>query len=802
MVQKPRDRATLARDYPDATWRQKFLELLAIVDLLTHCVIEYNFKTSDELNRALVLSDAGKKVRDQLITKESVDPKDANLLCLLGLVHLDPLIDIDKIDVDRVVEALAPYVLDRRIKFPLIFGRALYDAATALIPEERPVLRHEDTLRLLEGKTQGVFHTGPFLVGPFGIRRVHHQRSLAPRLSIPIQHCADLSCPAVHAVRLTTSYDASINKTRSALYKVLDQISKDPADWNGFVLDITEDDYNPYQIDEGSTLPFLLGDGFSDEELRTLVRRLADHTGGQLVRTARQFGLSGGVETWLPTLDRAQLLHLLLSESDDVLAKVLDAAIAEDDIHIPVGEVRRPVVNHRTRSGAWRLRPEASALGYRVRPADETTTLLRLSSTVRAMFDSDSPEDMDELAWMLRDVSGKTTAERLEEFLRQQSPRAIVTTLVLGRRRNAQRAADTLRIALSTDETFVDAILWKLGFPLDRRADVRDSYWDRHQALETFVTTASASAESTEPRLREIASNYFVELERFLFDSLTFATWALLTDHIAAQRPFEYHHASARAFTIMTLNASVERKAGVAQNDLREDPDLNSIVQGFLRLADHLAALQGRTADLLRPEAEMPKFVNQTNLQRFPFRHVVPFLDLLDSSQHTLPQTLRTVGQQLSDSGIMTARNGLSHAKSKRTPTTNEVNEALSKARSALRLLEEIGCVRNTYQAVSTSIDAWGRATTLMQSHGADIKFSGPSGFGMLGLPFLTLPVYLVQGAVFAEPNEMLRFKEGFDSEYSEYWSGIPHRPERGSSDSPSQPTQTVEELASPAPIS
>ncbi len=149
----------------------------------------------------------------------------------------------------------------------------------------------------------------------------------------------------------------------------------------------------------------------------------------------------------------------------------------------------------------------------------------------------------------------------------------------------------------------------------------------------------------------------------------------------------------------------------------------------------------------------------------------------------------------------MTARNGLSHAKSQRTPTVLEVNDALSKARSALRLLEEVGCVRNTYQAVSTNIDAWGRASTLMRSHGADISFSGPSGFGMLGLPSLTLPVYLMQGAVFAEPNEMMRFREGFDSEYSAYWEGIPHRPEPGSPDSPSQPNQTVEELASPAPI-
>ncbi len=99
--------------------------------------------------------------------------------------------------------------------------------------------------------------------------------------------------------RLTTSYDASINKTRAALYKVLDQVSKDPADWNGFVLDFTEGDYNPYAIDDGSTLPFLLGDGFSDRELRVLVAYVNERTEGRLTGEARRFGLKGPMEGWL-----------------------------------------------------------------------------------------------------------------------------------------------------------------------------------------------------------------------------------------------------------------------------------------------------------------------------------------------------------------------------------------------------------------------------------------------------------------------------------------------------------------------
>lgn len=801
MSAKPRDRSELSRDYPDQAWRDRFFELLAIVDILNHCVIESSFKVSDDLNKAIVLSEAGRKVRDQLITKEQVDAKDANLLCLLALVHTEPLVDITLINIDRLAEAISSYILTDRIKFPFIFGRELYDAATDLIPEERSLLKHEDTLRLLDEKPQGVYHTGPFLLGPFGLHRVSHYRSLSPRLGIPLQHCADLSCSAVHTVRLSTSQDASINKSRSSLSKVLHVISKDPADWNGFVLDMTESDYNPYEIDEESTLPFLLGDGFSDEELRNLVTHAVSHTSGRTVAAAQRYALTGAVDSWLSDLNRAQALQLLMNEDDKSLAELLDNAIQSGDIHIPSGEVRRPVVNHRVRSGAWRLRPEVSSFGYRVRPNDRSTTLLRLFSLVRAQFDSESAEDMDELAWMLREMPGRTPTEKLEYFFKNRDPREIVSVLILSRRKSAERVAKQLHLDLTAnDDEFLDAISWKLGFPLRRGTDVRDNYWRLHQQLETFVTTASANAQSVEEDLRSISSNYFVALERFLFDSLTFATWALLTDHVQSKRPYEYHSSPARAFTIEHLNSSVVRRSGVEQNDLRDDPDLSRIVQGFLRLADHLSVIRDQDEQPARPLEDLPRFVEQTDLQRFPFRHTIPFLDLVPASQHLLPETLAKVGKQLGDSGIIKARNGLFHAKTQRTPTIDEVNEALSKARAALRLLEEIGCVRNTFESVSTSIDTWGRSSMVLQSHGAEIRFSGPSGFSMLGLPPLTQPVYLMQGAVFAEPNEMLRFKEGFDSPYSRYWQGVPHRPERGSEKSPTQADPGSADLVSSAP--
>lgn len=799
-----RTRTELAAEYPDSAWRERFLDLRTLVHILTHSIIPADFKASDEVNRAILLSESGKKLRHQLVANESVETKDANLLCLLTLTHVDPLIDIERIDMAKLVGAISELIREKRILYPMIFGRGLYDAAVELFPEERGELKHGDTMRLLQDKPQGVFHDGHYLLGPFGLYSMKFERDLYPSTDIPLQHCSDIACTAIHRVSLSTSREAGVNHHRPAVSRALRQFSQEPSDWSGFASDLVEERYNPYEINDPSTLPFLLGDGLSDEELRKLLRRVWDTSDGRTREWAMQFGLQGEIDKWAPGLDRASLLNLLLTEPDEFLAEALDGTVLEGEIEVPDGEVRKPVVNHRARSGAWGLRSELSTMGYRIMPGSSTVTLLRLTSLARSLFDPESAEEMNDLAWLLRGRPGATAEERLESFLRTASPREILSTLVLSREKNAKKAADVLGLTLSADdEVLLNSLLWKLGFVPNRRPDVRDNYWTNHNKLEKFVLTALAATESTEEELRGVAASYFVALERHLFDALVFATWALLTDHSMSGRPFEFHLQSARHFTIRTLNASVERKEGVERNDLSEGPMLAQLVQGFLRLSDHLGNLRAREADFVRQADEYPRFVKQTDLQRFPFEHTVPYLDLTASSQVTLRRTLRDVSTRLNDSGILSARNGLLHAEGKKeTPTTSQVNSALDRAREVLRSLEEIGCVRATFEVVSSETDQWGRTSTLLRANGTDIRVSGPSSFELLGMPSLHRRVYLMPGAIFAAPNEMLRFREGFESQYADYWRDFVRRPEPANRASAAQMADSGADVESSAAVS
>lgn len=771
-------RTELAKKYPDQQWRQKLLDLLALVAILRGCVITNSYRPSEELNAAIALSDAGIRVRTQLTTKEKVNAKDANVLTLLGLVHIEPLVDIAKIDLKKLSAAMSAEIESGALIFPFIYGRSLYDRAAELFPEERDYLSHEDTLRLLDGMPNGVFQSGRYLLGPYGIRERKFERRIAPTTSIPLQHCADTACAIVHRIQLTTSIEAGVNKDRPALNKILDQISDEPSEWNAFVSDITEDRSNAYAIEGHNTIVYLLGDAFSDAELKRLVIHASLIHGGELHLAASDLGLRGKPDQYVDSMDRPSLLQLLFMLDDLMLTEILDSAIQEDVITIPADEIRRPRVNARVRTGAWGLRPQVSRLGTRAVSGENHLPLLRLSALARALFDGNLADEIEELAWILRGTPGNTARDRLEEFLRVSEPAHVIETLVLARRANATKVCSDLGVPLDQEnDALRDAILWKLGFPLPRSSDLRDKYWRLHHGLESLAKTASVDLTSTAEGLRSASSDYFVNLEEFLFDSLIFATWALLADHYADGDPFVFFESKARDFTVARLNSSVTTKDDALR--LSNEPNLSAIVEGYIRLSKLLETLRTSSDSHLRDASGYPKFTTKTPLQQFPFNHVHPFLDLLPDSQVKLVEALGKVGSELNDSGIMTARNGLLHAKL-RIPTVSEVEEALRKARAALDRLESIGCVRGTFSITSVQVNAWGGATTTLASKGRSISFSTPSAYEWTKLPSLNRPTYLMQGAVFAPPNEMLRFLEGFDSDYHDYWSGYPRRPEPG----------------------
>lgn len=397
---------------------------------------------------------------------------------------------------------------------------------------------------------------------------------------------------------------------------------------------------------------------------------------GELTKNAKRLGLAGDARKFSRDLDRAQLMQLLFLFDDDTLVGFLDECVRSRSIEIPEGEVRVPKVNAAVRTGAWRLRSEVNHLGVRAVGLDGALPLMRLSALARSMFSVDSNDDMDDLAWVLRGTPGLTPKDQLEEFLRVTDPVIVVEKLILYRRISAERACAALGVPLDQPQNELrNALLWKLGLRVKPSQDIRDDYWALHSGLEALAKSAQVDISTTAEGLRATSSDYFVALEKFLFDSLVFATWALLHDHYGSQLPFVFIAEDARSFAIETLNSSSE----MPENDrdaLSDKPQLAQLVANFTRLSKALAELRADGGSNLRPKTQWPQFQPKTDLQKFPFEHTRPFLDLMPDAQVRIIDTLSAVASGLGDSGIMKARNGLLHA-SQDVPTVAELTESL-----------------------------------------------------------------------------------------------------------------------------
>lgn len=163
----------LLAKYADPEWRARFLRIYDLTEMLSECIIREAYTVPDELNNAIVLTDYGSQYFQQLTLKfpakssssssqspkgvvgkgkeRHLTPNVARLMCFLTLTHVDVLIDVMATDIEKIESSVHTQILSGRIRFPLVFGRELYDRAAKLFPTERSSLSVEETDDLLKG---------------------------------------------------------------------------------------------------------------------------------------------------------------------------------------------------------------------------------------------------------------------------------------------------------------------------------------------------------------------------------------------------------------------------------------------------------------------------------------------------------------------------------------------------------------------------------------------------------------------------------------------------------------------------
>lgn len=542
----------------------------------------------------------------------------------------------------------------------------------------------------------------------------------------------------------------------------------------------TFDDKNPM------ALAFLLGDALVSSELAVVADVLLKTTEGRFREDLKQASMAGDLSTVLKGLNFAQILQLVLLCTDEEILRALDEAVASGLIAVPPGEARETVIN-RYAASTFQVDVQLSRFGTRLRPGRKEVAALRLRRLVGLLYQMNVDSDVSELDWQLRGVEAGDIGARPEEFLRTSTPDQVLRRLVLARRTNMIAACAELGLDAHvdrSDEDLVGGLLWKLGFDVERSYLGTGRFWELHNGMVQMTSTAGVSALVDSEMIRGLASNYFVELEHVLDDTLAFAIWALTTDHVASHNPFQYRLDDERveAFATLTAHASV---IGAIDVSLGDKNTLHPLCRGFGILAEALDSYSKSSNDHKRDPGSFPDFAQHTTLKVFPFAHTVAFLDLSPYAKERLVETLRAVEKGLLESKAPELRNEQLHFR--RTATDLEkLAIGLQRIGAAIQRLEAAGLARINFRLVERQGDEWGRQTLVLSDvHNRRIAFARPSSFDWLGLPSLSDEQHLLTEAVFAEPNEMLRFKSVPTSSYSELWRDFPLRRRRSETIAP-----------------
>lgn len=781
MVQQPTVES-LSQKYTDPKWRKSLSEVVNIATLLRHSIIGAEYKVSDAMNGAIAVTEYGSKIRQQLVTKHDVPAKEASLICLLEIASDDLIIDVEKTNAGKLIEEISAHIRDGKIRYPLRFTRELYDKAADLFPNRRARLNPHDTARLLENTPCGVFQVGTHITGPLGIAESVQNRWIAPRTRLALQHCSDVACHVAHLTDLSTNYEAQINRELPKVSKVLQNTSKAAEAWAEFIGEVRFPEDVNYDVYDFLPVPLLLGECFSPDELREMVRWLHEHAGPQVRDEMRRVGYGSGREERLEEADSGTLLQLCWIAPSNEIANAIDALVSSDLARIAPGEVRSRQLTEDS-LGPFELFGEVGVYGFRSKSLDDDLPLLRLQRLIGGLYDMTKSEDCEELNWQLRSVEGSNVESRLAEFLYKNDPTSVVENIVLARKQNVDVAFEKLHITspdssangLNSDKHLVNQILWKLGFDLPLSTKRTEAFWRYHGEMTQLVRDALASSSIDIEKIKSAGALYFPELEGVLEDSLQYAWWALINDHVSSRRPFVYAQSYGEEVW-RSLSDYQKRDRNLESLSLNGRRTLYPLTHAFGHFSSFLKDLSTRANEHVRASDAVPGYVGKTDIQKFPFVHTVPFLDLVPDSRDALIEGSATVTILLGTADVVGMRNNLAHFQ--KTPVElGALEQALDATRRAVERLEAMGFCRMIYAISERSTDRWGRSTvTLTGADGSAISLAQPSSFKWVGMPDLSVPQYLFKGAIFESPGEMLRFSDDPESSFSKMWDNYPRR--------------------------
>jgi hypothetical protein len=748
-----------------------FYDLFSLFFLFRGSIRETGYRLDPSITAALHLSEYGMGKFNLLKRKfPKATESEVKQVLFLDLYHLEPYFDLERLNSAALVEGLNRDFQKGSLLLPWVFGAVLYRRANTLFPEIVDKLEPHETKALLQDTPKGVFQMRQFVTGPFGILRSTQNRCFFPIKKIHLWHCTDPECTNEHKASLSSG-DSGLTDIRDALI----QFNKHERykNWDTPYADAREDaDY--YDLAYPASLIRLLGDAFSHREMQKIVATLLSRQGLQnaSVPTAILKKLKGDPKKITETLGPDQCLQLALLCKDKIIIESIEKLILAKEIGIPPSETR----TSGEREGWYHVVSQASSNGIRFLPGGEGMPATRLKGLLSKLYPDDNSKGLE---WAVRFERGSDTLQKLESYVERESPENIIHKHVFASAESLERTFGYVGGAFEipknpdAEHALIDRIMWKLGFEAPHfpfnYADLDESAL----RLKHTVENSLSRWEENENNVRSAGSNYFVRLEEFLNDSLSFCTWALLSDHYKETK-FDFN----KRLAAQSLATELSKYRGTAGLDLVFDPNgkntLGPLIIGYRILAEKCKAILAQRKKFGRAPSGYPAYAGHSI--EFPFRHTKLLFDLTSESRDKILSQLVWASSKLDNASVAGTRNRLEHSRNK-FPSPAELTATLEGASEVVSELLRLGLSASTYRVEARYQDKWGRPKTDYINYRGEI-ISVPARVSSLLSSIPCAPKY----AIFApsmqleHSQEILRFTPTEDSDYAAMWQDYPIR--------------------------
>ncbi|MEK7400487.1 MAG: hypothetical protein AAB116_26380 [Candidatus Poribacteria bacterium] len=745
---------------------------------IIYAIYPNDYLASPNWQDSIVLTESGQALLEFARPgKKKIQINDIYMALFLHLYYHELLIDVENTNLDLIRSTLNDELLNFRIHLPYRYGRLLYDKFNNTVQSNRiESLDAEESIELLKDTPQGVYQMGKILSGPFGLLTSQETRFLPPSSRIPLWHCSDTGCSAIHHVELDQS-PVPISDAFHCMSDLAEKQMGPKSEWEiALMLMYKHEQYQfgrPYY-----DLPALLADAVLDNERTNLLAFALDSENGLLLRNVigsapRRKNLAEGTSNQVSTrLTESEQLQILLLLKDFDLVGLIDEYVSEGKIQIPHSEIRRPKA---TPPSPYSRNYSTELLSFGIRSI-RGNPLISLASAIWSAYENQNL--LDELKWKL----GKSpTRNSLMDYI-SKSPEEAIRDLVISSEPITLELSKRLNIKIpdyATKDYIIKSFLWKFGFGLPR---YNDEYSRLRERLELFnnilMETNSIKTESDRQAIRSVGVNLFVSVEYFIGQLISYNIWLLSSDHFEVTR-FQYNSHSAFDSVKRTLGEEInldDYRAIWNENGVNTLGTLMAYLQKSLKW---MLLLPNQEKDVIkRPKEGFPHYADDPEMF-FPFRHTEMWADCEPSELDSFIDKYKKIVDQLNKSNLASIRNGLDHRRDDVSfPSINGMIECVKKLQEAFDLTDNNRFIPKEFWLNSYSFNRFGREQYIYYDYmNRDLQLNGPNPIiNKESLQTFDSPILIAPGNLLDLPNSSLIFGISEDSAYSKYWSGYPRR--------------------------